>query len=158
MATTNLMPHLSIKNVKNSVSIWQNCGKEHSCSLIMYQHVLTQPAIQEYKYLLKCHVRHQFLLNLTGSCPNSINVDRFVFALQRRPIALSTFVYMYAVIAMKPMHRLQIHPIVHNQRARPTIPLSYIRVCSVVQECSTGETDTHRQLQPIYFLPWLCLT
>jgi len=31
-------------------------------------------------------------------------------------------VRLYVVTATKPVHLLQIHPIVHNQRAPPTIP------------------------------------
>jgi len=49
----------------------------------------------------------------------------------------------YVVIATKPVHRLQICPIVHNYRAPPTIPPCYIRVRAVVWEC--GEGHTHRQ-------------
>jgi len=43
-----------------------------------------------------------------------------------------------------PMHRLQIHLIVHNQRAPTTIPPSYIWVCAVALECVKEQTkDTH---------------
>jgi len=45
------------------------------------------------------------------------------------------------------MQRLQIRPIVHNYRALPTIPLSYIRVFAVVWECGEGQTDRHRDTQ-----------
>ena len=43
--------------------------------------------------------------------------------------------YVYVVVATKPMHRLQIRPTVHNQRAHPTIPRSYTRVRAIVWEC-----------------------
>ena len=52
---------------------------------------------------------------------------------------------MCVVIATKSMHRLQIHPIVHNQRAPPTIPPSYIQVHAVVWECGEGQTETDTQ-------------
>jgi len=32
------------------------------------------------------------------------------------------FAFAYVVTAMKPVHRLQIRPIVHNWRAPPTVP------------------------------------
>jgi len=51
-------------------------------------------------------------------------------------------------VATKPVHRLQICPIVHNLRAPPTIPPSYIRVHAVLWEC--GEGQTHRRLWPLY--------
>jgi len=73
--------------------------------------------------------------------------------------SLTFHVRHYVVIAMKPVHQLQIHPIVHNQRAPPTIPPSYIRVCAVVCECGEEWTDrqTHRRPWPIYTSPQLCL-
>jgi len=49
------------------------------------------------------------------------------------------------VIATKPMHRLQIRPIVHKWRTSPTIPPSYIQVCAVVWECGEGQTDMQTQ-------------
>jgi len=70
--------------------------------------------------------------------------------------SLTFRVRRYVVIAMKPVHRLQICPIVHNYRASPTIPPSYIRICAVVWECGKGET--HRRAWPIYILPRLRLT
>jgi len=54
----------------------------------------------------------QVLVNKTGSCQNSIDVDRYTFTLQCQPTVL--YMCMYDVIAMKPMHRLQIRPIEHN--------------------------------------------
>ena len=56
---------------------------------------------------------------------------------------------------MKPVHRLQIHSILHNYRAPLSIPPSYIRVCIVVWECGEEQTDTHthRGPWPIYILP-----
>jgi len=45
---------------------------------------------------------------------------------------------------MKPVHRLQIRPIVRNYGAPPTIPQSYIRVHAVVWECGEGQ-KTDRQ-------------
>jgi len=44
---------------------------------------------------------------------------------------------------MKPVHRLQIRTILHNWRATPTIPLSYIRDHAVVWECGKGHADGH---------------
>jgi len=52
---------------------------------------------------------------------------------------------------MKPMHRLQIRLIVHNKKASPTIPSSYIRVHAVVWECSEGQTDTETAVANIHF-------
>jgi len=51
----------------------------------------------------------------------------------------------YVVIAMKPVHQLQIRQIVHNAQlgSPPTIPPSYIRVCAVVWKCRKAQTDTH---------------
>jgi len=58
------------------------------------------------------------------------------------------------VIATKPVHRFQICPIVHSQRAPPTIPPSYSRVRAVVWECSEGQhththTHTHTNTQTV---------
>jgi len=64
--------------------------------------------------------------------------------------------YVYFVIATKPVHRLQIRQIVHNQWAPPTMPQSYIRIRAVAWEC--GEGQTHRRRWPIYISPRLCLT
>ena len=55
------------------------------------------------------------------------------------------------------MHGLQIRPTVHNYRAPPTIPQSYIRVRAVMWECGEGQADT-RKAVPIFILPRLCLT
>jgi len=63
------------------------------------------------------------------------------------------FAFGSVVIATKPMHQLQICPIVHNYRTPSTIPLSYIRVRAIVWECSERQTDP----RPIYILPQLCL-
>jgi len=48
---------------------------------------------------------------------------------------------------MKPVHRLQIRPIVHNYGAPHTTPPSYIRVHAraVVGACGRGQTQTDRQ-------------
>jgi len=54
----------------------------------------------------------------------------------------------YVAVATKPVHRLQIRPIVHNLRAPPTIPPSYIRLRAVLWEC--GEGQTHRRFWPLY--------
>jgi len=55
----------------------------------------------------------------------------------------------------KPVHRLQIRPIMHNQRAPTTIPPTYIRVRAVVWECGEGQTnrqtDTQTALTNIHF-------
>jgi len=61
---------------------------------------------------------------------------------------LLTFRFLrYVVIATKLAHRLQIRSILHNDRAAPTIPPSYIRVRTVVWECGEGQIgrQTHRQ-------------
>jgi len=52
---------------------------------------------------------------------------------------------------MKPLHRLQIHLIVNNQRAPPTIPPTYVWVCAVVWECGEGQTDTQTAVASIHF-------
>jgi len=50
----------------------------------------------------------------------------------------------YVVIAMKPVHQLQIHSIVHNEGAPPTIPPSYIWVVrTVVWTWGDGQTHAH---------------
>jgi len=46
--------------------------------------------------------------------------------------SLTFHVRRYDVIAMKPLHQLQIGPIVHNYMAPPNIPPSYIWVRAVV--------------------------
>jgi len=51
------------------------------------------------------------------------------------------------VTATKPVHRLQIRPVVHNQGAPPTIPSSYIWVRALVWECGEGQTDTQADRQ-----------
>jgi len=63
------------------------------------------------------------------------------------------------VIATKHVHRLQIRPIVHNQRAPPTIPSSYIRVRAVSSMGLRRGTDKHTDDRDQYtFLPRLRLT
>ena len=59
---------------------------------------------------------------------------------------------LYIVIAIKPMHRLQICLIVHNYRVPPTIPPSYIWVRAVVCICSEGQTDTQTRMTNIRFV------
>ena len=70
--------------------------------------------------------------------------------------------WWYVVIATKPMHRLQIRPIVHNQRALSTIPSSYIRIRAVLWECGEGQThrhtDGHRRSWPLYTSHFLQFT
>jgi len=46
---------------------------------------------------------------------------------------------------MMMMHQLQIRPIVHNYRASPNIPPTYIRVRAVVWASGQGHTHTHTQ-------------
>jgi len=58
--------------------------------------------------------------------------------------SLTVRIQRYVVIATKPVHWLQIRPIVHNLGAPPTIPPNYIWFCVVVQECSDGQTLTDR--------------
>jgi len=52
---------------------------------------------------------------------------------------------MHVVTATKPIHGLQIRPTVHNWRAPPTIPPSYIRVCAVVGMQRGTDRQTDRQ-------------
>jgi len=65
---------------------------------------------------------------------------------------------------MQPVHRLQIHQIVHNLRASSTTPPSYIRVRAVVWAYGRGQTDiqtdrqTHRRASQQYILHRLRLT
>jgi len=47
----------------------------------------------------------------------------------------------YVAIAMQPVPRLQIRPIVHNYGASPTTPPSYIRARAIVQACGHGQTQ-----------------
>jgi len=51
----------------------------------------------------------------------------------------------YVAIAMQPVHRLQIRPIVHNHGASPTIPPSYIRVRAVMW--AYGHEQAHRHTE-----------
>jgi len=58
--------------------------------------------------------------------------------------SLTFRVRRYVVIATKPVHRLQIYPIMHNYREPPTtIPPTYIRGRAVVWECGEGQADRH---------------
>ena len=101
------------------------------CSLNQTSHIVSTRALANISRSAQgyCHIRVRIMVNLTGSCPNSINVDQYLFALQRRPTVLYT--YVYVVIAMKPVHRLQIRPIVHN-KGYPCHSQNYIRVCAMV--------------------------
>ena len=69
--------------------------------------------------------------------------------------------WSYVVTVMKPMHRLQICPIMHHNGAPPTIPPSYMRVRAVVWECGEGQThterQTHRRAWPIYISRARCI-
>ena len=58
----------------------------------------------------------------------------------------------YVAIAMQPVHRLQICPIVHNQGAAPTTPPSYIRVRAIVWAYGRGQTDTQTCVTTIHFV------
>ena len=61
-------------------------------------------------------------------------------------------IWCSVIIATKPMHRLHVHPIVHNYMALTTIPPTYIRVCVVVWECGKGQTtDTQTAMTNIHF-------
>jgi len=72
--------------------------------------------------------------------------------------SLTLHVRRFVVIATKPVHQLQIRPIVHTYGAPSTIPTSCIRVRAVVWEFGEVQTDkTHRRLWPIYILPPLRL-
>jgi len=51
---------------------------------------------------------------------------------------------VYVVIATKPVHRLQIRPIVHNYGI-PYHSLKLHPVRAIVWECSDGQTDTQTQ-------------
>jgi len=48
----------------------------------------------------------------------------------------------YVVITTKPVHRLQICPIVHDYRAPRTIPLRYIPARAVMWKCGDGQANT----------------
>ena len=56
----------------------------------------------------------------------------------------------YVVTSTNPVHRLQIRPIVHNYRAPPTTPPSYIQVRAVVWECGEGQTHRHTDRRDQY--------
>ena len=58
-------------------------------------------------------------------------------------------VWRYVAIAMKPVHQLQIRPIVHNG-TKLQVP-SCIRVRVVVWECGEGQTDTQAAVTTIRF-------
>ena len=64
--------------------------------------------------------------------------------------SLTFRVWHYVIIATKPVHQLQIRSIMHNYRAPPTIPPSYIRVRAVVRECGKGQTHTHTDARDQY--------
>jgi len=49
------------------------------------------------------------------------------------------------------VHQLQICPTVHNWRAPPTIPPSYVRVHAVVWKWGRGQTDTETATTTIHF-------
>jgi len=86
--------------------------------------------------------------------------------------ALADIVHSRNVVkaTTKPVHRLQIRPIVHNWEALPTIPPSYIRVRAYSSVGMWRETDrqthiqthrnrqTHRCASPIYISRRLRLT
>jgi len=69
----------------------------------------------------------------------------------RHKASTSTRVRRYVVTATKPMHRLQIRPIVP-----PTIPPSYIRVRAVMCECGEGQTDKQTAVTTIHFVSAKC--
>ena len=56
--------------------------------------------------------------------------------MHRRPIVLYT--YVYAAIATKPVHGLQMHPILHNYRETPPMPQIHIQVRAVVWNKQTA--------------------
>ena len=113
--------------------------------------------IQQYKafyFLLKLHINTTKPATERVQALADIRIRRYTH-LQCIRLKLT---YAYVVTATKPVHRLQIRPIVHNGRHRYHSP-SYIRVCAVVWECGEGQTDrqTHRRPWPIYILPGLSL-
>ena len=59
-----------------------------------------------------CENRLRVRVNLTGSCPNSINVDGNVLPLHLLLVVL--YMYVCIAIATKPMQLLQIRLIVYN--------------------------------------------
>jgi len=61
------------------------------------------------------------------------------------------FAFGAIVIATKPMHRLQICPVLHNNRAPPNIPSIDIWVCAVVWECGERQTDTLTAVTNVHF-------
>ena len=60
--------------------------------------------------------------------------------------------YLHVVIATKPVHQLQIRPIVHNYRAPLAIPPSYIQVHAVVLECGEEQTYTQTHMTNTHFV------
>jgi len=87
-----------------------------------------------------CAIRVRVRVSFSGCFLDSINVDRYAFALQRRPVVLYT--YMYVVMATKFVYRLQIRPMGQ--------PLPFPKITSgSVQQCKNAardrQTHTHRQ-------------
>jgi len=70
------------------------------------------------------------------------------------PLGSATQIHSVA-IATQPVHRLQIHPTVHNSGAFPTTPPSYILVRAIVWACGCGQThrqtDTQTRVTTIHF-------
>ena len=88
-----------------------------------------------------------YSFHLACTCALSINNH----AQSEYKHSLTFRVRCYVVIAMKPMHRLQICRIVHSQTALPIIPPSYIQVHAIMSECSEGQTDTQTAVTNIHF-------
>jgi len=65
--------------------------------------------------------------------------------------SLTVRIQRYVVIATKPVHWLQIRPIVHNLGAPLTIPPNYIWLCSSAGMQRRTDTDrqTHRCIWPV---------
>jgi len=64
----------------------------------------------------------------------------------------------YVAIATKPVHRLQIHPIVHNEGSPFTISPSYICSSVDMRPWTDRHTHTHRRTWPTYISRLLRLT
>ena len=65
-------------------------------------------------------------------CSNDNKLQPGIERVQLYKHSLTFRVRRYVVIATKPVHRLQIRPIVQNYREPSTIPPSYTRVRAVV--------------------------
>jgi len=108
------------------------------------------------KFLLSmiesCENRVQLRVNVTGNCPNSIDVhDKHL----RCTVGLEYCICTCMLSAMKPMNRLQIRSIVHNKGAHVPLYSPYIHtgLCSSVgmRHSRDRQTDTQTAVTNIHF-------